>query len=75
MKLASDDVLALGGAARLCYHGIDGMIAGSSRLLEGGGRINLPLAPGDKASCRARAIGYNQPDRVPVAQQDRAPVS
>ena len=43
LKLASGDVLVLGGAARLCYHGIDGIIAGSSRLLEGGGRINLTL--------------------------------
>ena len=43
LKLASGDVLVLGGAARLCYHGIDRIIPGSSRLLDGGGRINLTL--------------------------------
>jgi len=39
--LESGDVGVLGGPARLAYHGIDRIRAGSSRLLEGGGRINL----------------------------------
>lgn len=43
LKLASGDVLVLGGAARLAYHGIDRVIAGTSRLLPGGGRLNLTL--------------------------------
>jgi alkylated DNA repair protein (DNA oxidative demethylase) len=42
-KLASGDVLVLGGAARLCYHGIDRVLAGTSSLLNEGGRINLTL--------------------------------
>ena len=41
--LASGDVLVLGGAARLAYHGIDRIRAGSSTLLKDGGRINLTL--------------------------------
>lgn len=41
--LHSGDVLVMGGAARLIHHGIDRVRAGSSRLLEGGGRINLTL--------------------------------
>lgn len=41
--LASGDVLVMGGAARLVHHGIDRIEAGSSTLLEGGGRINLTL--------------------------------
>lgn len=43
LKLASGDVLVLGGAARLAFHGIDRVLGGSSRLLPGGGRINLTL--------------------------------
>lgn len=43
LKLASGDVLVMGGASRLCYHGIDRVIAGTSTLLRDGGRINLTL--------------------------------
>jgi alkylated DNA repair protein (DNA oxidative demethylase) len=43
LRLASGDVCVLGGAARLAYHGVDRIQAGSSRLLPGGGRINLTL--------------------------------
>lgn len=48
MRLSSGDVLVLGGAARLAYHGIDRVYAGTSVLLarQGlapGGRINLTL--------------------------------
>ncbi|WP_430397805.1 alpha-ketoglutarate-dependent dioxygenase AlkB family protein [Ferrovibrio sp.] len=43
LKLASGDVLVLGGSARLAFHGIDRIHAGSSRLLPEGGRINLTL--------------------------------
>ncbi len=42
-KLASGDVVTFGGEARLSYHGIDRIIANSSTLLRGGGRINLTL--------------------------------
>jgi len=41
--LRSGDVIVLGGAARLAYHGIDKTRPGSSTLLTGGGRINLTL--------------------------------
>jgi DNA oxidative demethylase len=43
VRLASGDVCVLGGDARRAYHGIDRILAGSSRLIEGGGRINLTL--------------------------------
>ncbi len=42
-KLSSGDVLVLGGEARLAFHGIDRVIGGTSRLVPGGGRINLTL--------------------------------
>ncbi|MGQ0484727.1 MAG: alpha-ketoglutarate-dependent dioxygenase AlkB family protein [Hyphomicrobiales bacterium] len=42
-KLASGDVVVMGGASRLCYHGIDRVLAGTSTLLKDGGRINLTL--------------------------------
>lgn len=41
--LRSGDVLVLGGAARLAFHGIDRILPGTSDLLPGGGRINLTL--------------------------------
>ena len=41
--LQSGDVVVMGGAARLTYHGVDRIRAGSSRLLPKGGRINLTL--------------------------------
>jgi alkylated DNA repair protein (DNA oxidative demethylase) len=43
VRLASGDVCALTGPARLARHGIDRVIAGSSTLVAGGGRINLTL--------------------------------
>lgn len=43
LRLASGDICRLGAAARRAYHGIDRIIAGSSRLIPGGGRINLTL--------------------------------
>jgi alkylated DNA repair protein (DNA oxidative demethylase) len=43
VKLASGDALAFGGEARLAYHGIDRILAGSSSLLPQAGRINLTL--------------------------------
>lgn len=41
--LRSGDVVVLGGAARLAYHGIDRVLSGTSALLGDGGRINLTL--------------------------------
>lgn len=41
--LQSGDVLVMGGDARLTYHGVDRVRAGTSRLLPKGGRINLTL--------------------------------
>lgn len=43
IKLGSGDIVTFGGTARLNYHGIDRIIANSSSLLDGGGRLNLTL--------------------------------
>ncbi len=43
LRLASGDVCLLSGAARLFHHGVDRILPGSSRLVPGGGRINLTL--------------------------------
>lgn len=43
VRLASGDVCLLAGEARLAYHGVDRIIPGSSRLVPGGGRINVTL--------------------------------
>ena len=43
LVLASGDVIAFGGTARLAYHGIDRIRPGTSRLLPGGGRLSLTL--------------------------------
>jgi alkylated DNA repair protein (DNA oxidative demethylase) len=42
-RLQSGDVVVLGGEARLAFHGIDRVLAGTSTLLKSGGRINLTL--------------------------------
>ena len=46
-KLSSGDVVVLGGASRLAFHGVDRLYPGTSTLLAGwfpeGGRINLTL--------------------------------
>ncbi len=49
-RLSSGDVCVLAGPARLWFHGVDRILPGSSRLIPGGGRINLTLR-------RARAGG------------------
>ncbi len=41
--LRSGDVMVMGGAARLLYHGIDRIAPGTSTLLDAPGRINLTL--------------------------------
>lgn len=41
--LSSGDVVVMGGAARLAYHGVDRIRFKSSRLLPKGGRVNLTL--------------------------------
>jgi alkylated DNA repair protein (DNA oxidative demethylase) len=43
IRLSSGDVLILGGASRLAFHGVDRIFPGTSRLLPEGGRINLTL--------------------------------
>jgi len=50
-RLASGDVCVLSGEARLWFHGVDRILPGSSRLIPGGGRINLTLR-------RARALPH-----------------
>jgi DNA oxidative demethylase len=42
-RLASGDVMSLGGPARLAFHGVDRVVPNSSTLLPEGGRINLTL--------------------------------
>jgi len=42
-RLASGDAMTLGGPARLAFHGVDRILAGTSTLLAGGGRLNLTL--------------------------------
>ena len=43
VRLQSGDVVLIGGASRLCFHGVDRIYAGTSSLLSDAGRINLPL--------------------------------
>jgi alkylated DNA repair protein (DNA oxidative demethylase) len=49
-RLRSGDAMTLGGPARLAFHGVDRVIAGSSTLLPKGGRVNLTLRRVTKAS-------------------------
>jgi len=43
VRLASGDVCLLAGPSRHFFHGVDRILAGSSRLIPGGGRINLTM--------------------------------
>ena len=43
LRLASGDVVLLGGEARLAFHGVDRIYPSTSTLLSQGGRINLTL--------------------------------
>jgi len=43
VRLNSGDINLLTGGARNAYHGVDRILAGSSRLIPGGGRLNLTL--------------------------------
>jgi alkylated DNA repair protein (DNA oxidative demethylase) len=43
LRLSSGDVVVLAGAARSVFHGVDRIYPGTSRLVPGGGRINLTL--------------------------------
>lgn len=42
-RLESGDAVVLGGAGRLCFHGVDRIYPQTSALLRNGGRINLTL--------------------------------
>ena len=58
LVLKSGDVVVLGGAARMAYHGVDRIHPGTSSLLPEGGRLNLTLrrvtAGGSKVQVRSR---------------------
>lgn len=43
LRLASGDVVLLGGESRLAFHGVDRIYPSTSTLLSQGGRINLTL--------------------------------
>ncbi|MBL8581703.1 MAG: alpha-ketoglutarate-dependent dioxygenase AlkB [Rhizobiaceae bacterium] len=43
IRLASGDVVILGGEGRLAFHGVDRIYPATSALLKNGGRINLTL--------------------------------
>jgi len=49
VRLESGDVVVMGGASRLAYHGIDRVLPGTSTLLRDGGRINLTLRVVDQS--------------------------
>lgn len=52
LRLTSGDVCLLAGPARMVHHGVDRVLSGSSRLLPGGGRINLTLRRAGPAPSR-----------------------
>ena len=43
VRLRSGDAVVIGGASRLCHHGVDRIYPQTSTLLPNGGRINLTL--------------------------------
>jgi alkylated DNA repair protein (DNA oxidative demethylase) len=53
LKLSSGDVCRLSGPGRLAFHGVDRILAGSSGLVDGGGRINITLRRATEAHALA----------------------
>ena len=49
VRLESGDLVLIGGASRLCFHGVDRLYPGTSTLLAEEGRINLTLRRVDLA--------------------------
>lgn len=64
LKLSSGDVVALGGASRLAFHGVDRIYPGTSMLLKDwlpdGGRINLTLRRVTKPWLSGPGVSGNQ---------------
>lgn len=58
VRLSSGDVVILGGAARLAFHGVDRIYAGTSRLLPEEGRINLTLRRVTRRASTASATDF-----------------
>lgn len=48
-RLESGDIVVMGGASRLAFHGVDRIYPASSTLLKNGGRINLTMRRVTKA--------------------------
>lgn len=63
-RLQSGDILAFGGPARLAFHGIDRVIAGTSRLMPAGGRLNLTLRRVTALHCRDKKTPDQGADRA-----------
>ncbi|MGD9509352.1 MAG: alpha-ketoglutarate-dependent dioxygenase AlkB [Geminicoccaceae bacterium] len=59
LALTSGDIVVLGGDARLCFHGVERVLAGTSPLVPGGGRINLTLRRVTKAEAIGRTDSGN----------------
>ena len=77
LLLRSGDVVVLGGAARLSFHGIDRVLPGTSDLVPGGGRINLTLrrvtAPRGAALTVRQRSWVRLADGGPAAAPSRQP--
>jgi alkylated DNA repair protein (DNA oxidative demethylase) len=67
--LRSGDVMVMGGAARLTFHGVDRIAAGTSTLLGTPGRINITLrvagAPPSSSDPSGHRASEQQPDSTP----------
>jgi DNA oxidative demethylase len=59
VRLSSGDVVILGGAARLAFHGVDRIYAGTSRLLPEEGRINLTLRRVTRRASTANSTDFD----------------
>ena len=57
VRLNSGDVSLLAGPSRRFFHGVDRILAGSSRLVPGGGRINLTLRRAKRQAAAVSRVG------------------
>lgn len=79
VRLNSGDVIVLGGAARLSFHGVDRIYPGTSTLLTdaglmGGGRINLTMRRVTQPRQRETSNLEHAPTNAPADVWDRSDV-
>ena len=74
VRLASGDVVVIGGASRLCFHGVDRLFPGTSTLLPNDSRINLTLRRVNPVGAAAQIFGPPRETPTFAGRKTRSPI-